>query len=110
MNELITINIGGGGNPLNIIRIDTLNEIRIIISSADSDLNGNITPLDNNVWNFAGNHFWWSQNNITNSSYVTGTKSTATVLMTRFSVDKNMAYHPTQGFPHSFRPVIEYRI
>ena len=57
----------GGGNPLNIIRIPSLNEMKNIIFS--SDLNGKIAPSSHSVWNWSDYLYRQSQYNSADYSY-----------------------------------------
>ena len=93
----------GGGNNLNLIIVSSLVEMRNIIFS--SDLNGNITPWDVNVWHFATNHFNWFQNNSTTLATV-GEITSSYLSDSMFS--KNTAVKNVSQ-PCVFKPIIEFR-
>lgn len=94
----------GGGNPLNIIRVPSMNEVKNI--SIGSDLNGSITPSDTKVWQVNPSDLMWTQNNINTEAYVLGLETH------EYSTDKSAIsiYIIGSGdYPIYFSPVIEYR-
>lgn len=58
----------GGGNPLNIIRIPSSNEVNTIFSS---DLNGSIAICNSDTWQYDRNKFTMYQNNKNGLAYMT---------------------------------------
>ena len=90
-----------GGNSLNLIRIPSLNEVSNIMVS--SDLNGNITPWDVNVWHWIYNYYFWCQNN----------RTTYAILSELSTSEAYQTYHPKNEMDIrrglcDFVPIIEY--
>ena len=107
MNNTGITSLNGGGNSLNIIRVPSVNEARKIIFK--SDLNGNITPGSNLVWNKAlSNLRTWSQNNDVGNAYLVDEHAESNE-----HNNKAATYHrhPNNSttYIHTFRPIIEYR-
>ena len=102
MNNYISFLNVGGGNNLNLIRIPSLDEMKNIITK--SDLNGNITPWDVNVWHFATSHYNWLQNNST-------TLATILEITPLYLHDSISAKNTTviNGSLVVFKPIIEFR-
>ena len=93
----------GGGNPLNIIRIPSLNEIKNIIFK--SDLNGSITPGNSNTWKIYMNYMMWSQNNKNDIAYAAEMMNSK---MSTNSFEKSATGAVYGGDITSFHPFIEY--
>ena len=94
----------GGGNNLNIIRMLSLNEVKIFIIS--SDLNGTITPSNLNTWQFNSSFPWWAQNNYNDLAYYRQLKTNLV-----YGAYKNSSYQSVLVGNNyiSFHPVIEYK-
>lgn len=90
----------GGGNPLNIIRIPSINEGRNIIVS--SDLNGSITP---------GNSYTWQYNNSSHAMMYQNNKNELALAYKENDWIQPTFYDKSTIFTrgNSFHTVIEFR-
>lgn len=93
----------GGGNPLNLIRVPSLNEVKNIIFS--SDLNGSITIKNINTWQFNNIRTpWWIQNNDNKFAY-----ASSLIDINLAHDDKTYIVNSDLGNPLCFHTVIEFR-
>ena len=90
----------GGGNPLNIIRIPSSNEVSTIFSS---DLNGSITPGNSNTWQYDIYEVMMYQNNTNGLAYMT--KSSMSSFYDKSAVLLNIHKY----WSISFNTVIEFK-